>query len=362
MGKAMIQNYLAKRYNTGNVGKEVFMKRRGYLKRALAMGLTAGMLFAGTLEMSMGYVTVQAAITDGKVLVDGLDRSPGYYILPDSSDVELSGDTVASLSDSQRQMAINEIYARHGRKFVIPEVQDYFNEKAWYLGSVSADSFDVNVFSSIEETNIEKLARELHYLLPGSNLRYVTDGEVAALTKEEQQLAVNEIYARRGRKFDMKEYQDYFDSQSWYYGTIAPADFDEGVFNDYEDSNINKLVSAMDNGNYAKGTGDTGPGIYTDFSGEYHLYTQSKEVIVQLDVYGDLSPADASAGTECGTVEISCHYMDGGRSYMNGYFTKDSGNNYVLAGRGMNGITIAVGQDNITLGRSKSINGTYQKE
>lgn len=254
------------------------MKRRGYLRKVLAMGMTAGMLITGSLGNSTGSVAVQAAITDGKVLVDGLDRSPDYYILPDSSDTELSADTVAGLSDSQRQMAINEIYARHGRKFVIPEVQDYFNEKAWYLGTVAADSFDENVFSSIEETN------------------------------------------------------------------------------------IGKLVSAMDNGKDAGGARNTNSEIYTDFSGEYHLYAQSKEVIVQLTVYADQSPAEASEGTECGTVEVSCRYMDGGMSYMNGYFSKKSGNNYVLAGRGMNGITVTVGQDNITVGHSKSINGIYEKE
>lgn len=337
------------------------MKRRKWLGRLLAAGVAAGMLVTGTPGGVLYPAAVRAAITDGKVLVDGLDRSPNYYILPDSSDTELSAETVASLSDSQRQMAINEIYARHGRRFVISEVQDYFNEKAWYLGTVAADSFDVNVFNSIEETNIEKLARELHYLLPGSNLRYISDAEVAALTKEEQQLAINEIYARRGRKFDMKEYQDYFNSQSWYYGTIAPADFDEGVFNDYENSNINKLANAMESGNYASGSGSAGSGAYTDFAGEYHLYTQSKEVMMQISVYTDRSIADAAEGTECGTVDISCYYTDGGMAYMSGYLTKKSGNTYVLAGRGMNGITVTVGQNSITVGNSKSINGTYEK-
>lgn len=337
------------------------MKKRKWFGKVMAVSLAAGMLMTGTPAGVMPSVTVHAAITDGKVLVDGLDRSPNYYILPDSSDAEISAETVAGLSDSQRQMAINEIYARHGRRFLIPEVQDYFNEKAWYLGTVAADSFDVNVFSSIEETNIEKLARELHYLLPGSNLRYVSDAEIAALTKEEQQLAINEIYARRGRKFDMKEYQDYFNSQPWYYGTISPADFDESVFNDYESSNISKLAGAMESGNYASSSGSSGSGVYTDFAGEYHLYTQSKEVMMQISLYTDRSIADAAEGTECGTVDISCYYTDGGMAYMSGYLMKKGGNTYVLSGRGMNGITVTAGQSSITVGNSKSINGTYEK-
>lgn len=340
------------------------MKKQRWLGKMLAAGLTACVLTAGAPAGMMQTSVVQAAITDGKVLVDGLDRSPNYYIVQDSGTAEISADTVDALTDSQKQMAINEIYARHGRKFVIPEVQDYFNEKSWYLGTVAADSFDVNVFSSIEEKNIEKLAGKLNYILPGSDLRYITDAEVSSLTKEEQQLAINEIYARRGRKFDMKEYQDYFNNQSWYYGTIAPADFNEGVFNDYENSNIHKLTNAMAAGNYASASGSTGSsgsGVYTDFAGEYHMYTQNKEVMLQISVYTDRSIGDAAEGTECGTVDISSYYTDGGISYLSGCLIKKSGNNYVLSGKGVNGITITVGQDRVTVGNSKSINGTYEK-
>ena len=76
----------------------------------------------------------EAAITDGKVLVSGLDRSADYYILPDSDRKEISYETMYGLTEPQKQMAINEIYARRGRKFVITEIQDYFNEKSWYKG------------------------------------------------------------------------------------------------------------------------------------------------------------------------------------------------------------------------------------
>lgn len=338
-------------------------KKKRMMRRVLAAGMTACMLFAAAPSGGMMTEMVYAAVTDGNVLVDGLDRSPDYYIIPDSDTAEITADTLAGLTDSQRQMAINEIYARHGRKFVIKQVQDYFNEKSWYSGNVEADSFDVNVFSSVEEKNIEKLAGQLNYILPGSDLRYVTDEEVFALTKEEQQLAINEIYARRGRKFDMKEYQDYFNAQSWYYGTIEPADFNEGVFNDYENSNINKLSSAMNSGNYAvisssdAAGASSDAGIYTDFAGEYRLYTDEKEVVFQISLYTDMSAGD----TECGTVQVRVNFTDGRTGSMTGYIVSSGGNDYTLSGKGMNGITVTVGQDCITVGNSKSINGTYEK-
>lgn len=344
--------------------REAVMKRKNWLGKILAAGLMTCVILGAPQAGLLESVSVQAAITDGNVLVEGLDRSPDYYIIPNSDSTEISSATVSGLTDSQRQMAINEIYARHGRKFVISQVQTYFNEKSWYRGTVEADSFDVNVFNSIEEKNIEKLAKELHYILPGSNLRYVTDAEVSALTKEEQQLAINEIYARRGRKFDMKEYQDYFNEQPWYYGTIAPADFNENVFNDYENSNISKLSQAMNSGNYASASGSGGSGtsgVYVDFAGEYNFYTQSKEVALKISLYTDRSIADAGNGAECGTVEISVKYLEGGQGVMSGYLVKNSGNTYTLAGKGMNGITVTVGQDCVTVGNSKSINGTYEK-
>lgn len=338
------------------------IRKQKKLYRVLAAGMTACMLLAAAPAEAIQPEVVQAAITDGSVLVEGLDRSPDYYIIPDSDTTEISSDTLASLTESQRQMAINEIYARHGRTFVIPQVQDYFNEKSWYYGDVDADSFDVDVFNSIEETNIEKLAGQLNYILPGSNLRYVTDSEISALTREEQQLAINEIYARRGRKFDMQEYRDYFNAQSWYYGTIEPADFDEGVFNDYENTNISKLSAAMNSGNYESGSssGSSSSGIYTDFAGEYHYYTDTKEVVMQISVYTDLSVADASPGTECGTVDMFVYFTNGSMGTMSGYLVKSSGNTYSLSGKGMNGITVTVGQDCVTVGNSKSINGTYE--
>ena len=39
--------------------------------------------------------------------------------------------------------------------------------------------------------------------------------------------------------------QDYFESKSWYKGTVKPSDFDESVLNKYEKANID-LISSME--------------------------------------------------------------------------------------------------------------------
>ena len=81
-------------------------------------------------------------------------------------------------------------------------------------------------------------AAESEYLIPESYCRYITEDDLKDLTWEQCCLARNEIFARHGRIFQTKAIADYFNSKSWYQGTIAPGDFSETVFNEYEKANI----------------------------------------------------------------------------------------------------------------------------
>lgn len=79
------------------------------------------------------------------------------------------------------------------------------------------------------------------YVIPDSNSRYLTSSELKKLSLKEINYAKNEIFARRGRKFQSKELQDYFNSKSWYKGKIKPDDFQWNTFNDYEKANAELL-------------------------------------------------------------------------------------------------------------------------
>lgn len=81
------------------------------------------------------------------------------------------------------------------------------------------------------------------YVLPESNIRYYTEDELRGLSKQQLAYARNEIYARHGRRFKDQSLQSYFDSKSWYHGTIEPDAFDAEVFNQYENANLKLIVS-----------------------------------------------------------------------------------------------------------------------
>ena len=84
--------------------------------------------------------------TDGAV-----GEEDAEYILPDTSYVSKS--SVKKLSDEELQYAVNEIYARHGRKFLDEGLQEYFNGKSWYNGTIEPDDFKEDMLSEIERTN-----------------------------------------------------------------------------------------------------------------------------------------------------------------------------------------------------------------
>ena len=47
-----------------------------------------------------------------------------------------------ALTLEQLRIARNEIYARLGRTFDDPELQNYFNSKSWYVGKYTPAEFD----------------------------------------------------------------------------------------------------------------------------------------------------------------------------------------------------------------------------
>lgn len=80
------------------------------------------------------------------------------YIFEDSSYNKLDNSDVAEMTKEELQMAINEIYARHGRLFKDSSIQEYFDQKDWYIGYVEPEAFDTAVFNEVEKWNISFLA------------------------------------------------------------------------------------------------------------------------------------------------------------------------------------------------------------
>lgn len=122
------------------------------------------------------------------------------------------------------------------------EFEDMFGK---YYYDITMDDI-INYFSSYMYIDYDNFLENDNatddYILPTSDSEKLTRADIENLSLQEINYAKNEIYARHGRRFKSKELQNYFDSKSWYSGTIAPNDFDESVLSKIEKANVKLLV------------------------------------------------------------------------------------------------------------------------
>lgn len=117
-------------------------------------GSTLTLVLAGS-HISLYGTTYSAPVSNNTITFTQNDSTE--YILPDSSTKYYTIDDVNWLRSDEIRLAINEIYAKHGRMFKSEELQNYFNSKSWYNPSIPADQFNDSMLNDCERHNIEVL-------------------------------------------------------------------------------------------------------------------------------------------------------------------------------------------------------------
>lgn len=102
-----------------------------------------------------------------------------------------------------------------------------------------ADETNVESYDNTEQEEITE------YLIPDVDKRYYTKEELMLLPKDMLRLARNEVFARHHRKFETQDLKEYFESQSWYQGSLSVEEFDDSVLNEYEKGNLD-LIKAVE--------------------------------------------------------------------------------------------------------------------
>ncbi len=152
--------------------------------------------------------------------------------------VLITEDQLAGLTMLELRIIREEFWARHGKKFDAPGIQQYFDWRDWYKPAKNQKLVKLN---KIEEQNaaiIEAYEAKLRERLSTDALAEDTLGE---LFTEDLRVLRNEIYARRGRVFKDPKLQEYFAAQAWY--TPNP-DFKDEMLSEVESENLKKIKSA----------------------------------------------------------------------------------------------------------------------
>lgn len=111
----------------------------------------SGNLFRSQMPafMSSGKKSTKAEPTMEEEKVDESE-----YLLPESSTRVYDSSELEPLSDHDLFVARNEIYARHGYKFEVGELSEYFASKSWYHPS---DVFNEGEITDIERQNVSAI-------------------------------------------------------------------------------------------------------------------------------------------------------------------------------------------------------------
>lgn len=117
------------------------------------------------------------------------------------------------------------------------QIKDMENDVTSEESSEDLDYYDDSDLDE-DSDNYSDSSEENEYVLPDSAKRKLKKSDLRGLSIEELRIARNEIYARHGRMFDDKKLQKYFDSQSWYEGTVPASEFSEDVLSSVEKKNV----------------------------------------------------------------------------------------------------------------------------
>src|SRR6266700_4077060 len=158
----------------------------------------------------------------------------------------ISEQMMRGLSLHEMRLLRNEIYARHGRLFKAPWLQQYFSSQPWYTPD---ENFKDEELSGADKQNVELIVRYENKVHQELSTKPITRSLLEGLFLEDAKQMREEIYARHGRVFKEPWLQKYFASFDWY---KADPNYSDASLSVVEKQNIatiaayeKKAVTAM---------------------------------------------------------------------------------------------------------------------
>lgn len=112
----------------------------------------------GALELDRDWAVDPVTAPHLEAVFAALEAEDGDYLLPEADAACLTAQDLAGLSGDQLRLARNEIFARQGRTFQDQALQDYFDQKDWYVAIYTPAQFDAlasKTLNRYEAANLE---------------------------------------------------------------------------------------------------------------------------------------------------------------------------------------------------------------
>lgn len=178
---------------------------------------------------------------EGVMFLSWSDELSVYGLDENEEKVLIKSVTSARIDDSRMQDGLLESIAANEKVKISGDI--YIKYDTVYLKAnkiVDEDGKEVTLKKEEPEQPQDTASQSRlsdSYIIPESNQRLLTYSDVQYLTLQEINYAKNEIYARHGRRFQSAELQNYFNTKSWYNGTIAPENFSDSLLSSVEQKN-----------------------------------------------------------------------------------------------------------------------------
>ena len=216
-------------------------------KVAMAIAVSAAAVVAVAVMAFLAYIILNADIfkTPTVATADSAPASTAYIepTTETATDRTVIMPDLSGLKESEAYKLLNDAEVRY--KVIRVTSEDIpFN----YIVSQNPPAYDTLPHSKVATIYVSTVAgtntpSNQDYLLPDSASKELNRNDLAPFDRDTLNLALNEIFARHGRKFSDPDINAYFRSKSWYRPTVSAKDFDMSILNRYENYNINLITN-----------------------------------------------------------------------------------------------------------------------
>ncbi len=187
-----------------------------------AVAVVAVVLILATVISNLDLGRVSSAVTTQELsalATEDENTNSGVTVVDISNDISVSSGKSSTSSETKEEESSESASSGSGQTQVQIEIQGQPGV------AVSGGTVSSGTSSG--------------YIIPDSSSRYLTYSDIAGMSKSTLRLARNEIYARHGYIFESSDLSNYFNSKSWYRGTISKKNFnDETMLTSVERANV----------------------------------------------------------------------------------------------------------------------------
>jgi hypothetical protein len=200
---------------------------------------------SGLLHITFRSDEIQIEVEEYKIddtNMSGYGISGSYQLKRVEKDEATDSENKTSEDPTSEEELLDAVHEKYYSQWADSEMVKAIEERKQYREACSFYPDVAEYLETVRElTDISSLVEPLYY----TDMKIYQKQDFDQVPPLIIHLAKNEIYARHGYIFGNEDLNNYFRGQIWYEPLISPENFNDSLFNSYEQANL-KLLSDLD--------------------------------------------------------------------------------------------------------------------